>query len=185
MGNAFREDKISQDNSTWSVVPSFHIHSSLNSKKVFSCGSHSQQNPWRWGRTLVWRFWVRLEDTLCSYRQPAGYDHHTIPPWQTIGISHGSATAFMEALLPLLKTSTTEGKADTTPAMLPSKAVPAWAEGEMRGERRSEVREHWDRKVFAGGSDWALRQPGNDWGHEVQLEAAVKVHKTHLEEAKA
>lgn len=58
----------------------------------------------------------------------------------------------MEALLPLLKTSTTEGKADTTLAMLPSKAVPAWAEGEMRGERRSEVREHRDK-----GLCWWLR----------------------------
>lgn len=84
--------------------------------------------------------------------QATSYEHKTIPPWKTT--SHRSATASMEALPPLLETSTTEGKADTTLAMLRS------FQGCMcLGRKCNEKREKVLRAVRQKGLCWWLR-PG-------------------------
>lgn len=127
-------------------------------------------NLWGWGRTLAWRFWVRLEDTLCSYRQPAMNIKQSLP-----GKLHPTEVQQHPWRLCLLFWKPPPRRGKQTQHWLcyvPSKAVCAWAESAMRSERK--FYEQWDRKVFAGGSDRALCEPGNDWGYEVQLEAAVK-----------
>lgn len=95
-------------------LPPFTFHSSPNSKKVVSPGSHTKRvtftlNPWGWGRTSGWRLRVRLEDTLCKYRLQLVMTVSSFPHNPSLGnYRHVPQKAHQhphKALLPLLKTS--------------------------------------------------------------------------------
>lgn len=139
----------------------------LNSKKSCLPGSHMKNvtlilDAWRWGRTLGWRLWVRMQDTLCRYMRPPGYNHLLIPTQSRPGELQACPTKSAPAPMPGSASSSEnptsficEGKAATTLGML-------WAEGETEGCVRLGRRwnEQWEkilRTLGQQGLCWWLR----------------------------